>query len=77
MQDLPLMADPSPNISFGDYIDCLRDQVTTLLTYQKFTKGMDPKILRLKAGLNHPDPFVVFEASMAATECMNNKDLFH
>jgi len=63
--------------TFGDYIASLREQLTALVAYQGHTTGVDPRVLHVQAGLNHADPFIVFEASLAATELMRNKNLFH
>lgn len=62
---------------FEDYIEYLRENVSTLVEYREMTGTVDPNVLQIKEDLFNEDPFVVFSASIAATILLADKSIYH
>ena len=63
--------------NFGDYIQFLRDNFSNLITYKHLAHGFSEDLERVNTDLFDDDPFVVYDASIAATAEFANSKLYH
>jgi hypothetical protein len=63
--------------TFGEYIDFLRDNVLNLVQYREKTGTLRPELVRVKDNLFDADPFVVYNASLAATAALADQTIYH
>lgn len=64
-------------MSFNDYLDFLKDSVTSLATYWDVIGHQHPYIEDIQKGLSHDDPFVLYKASIAATLLLEDQKIYH
>ncbi|MEI8296369.1 MAG: hypothetical protein WCG04_07640 [Alphaproteobacteria bacterium] len=63
--------------TFNDYLAFLRESLGLLSSYWQIIGHEDPHIHQICRGLEHPDPFVMYHASIAATVLLNDKSIYH
>lgn len=65
------------NYRFEDYIKFLRENFVNLVEYRERTGTLDPSVLKIKEDLFDDDPFIVFNATLAATIVLSDKSIYH
>jgi len=65
------------NYRFEDYIKFLRENFVNLVEYRERTGTLDASVLRIKEDLFDEDPFIVFNATLAATVVLSDKSIYH
>jgi hypothetical protein len=63
--------------TFNDYLVFLRENMGMLSAYWQAIGNPDPYIAHISKALEHPDPFVIYHASIAATALLNDKVIYH
>ncbi len=62
---------------FEEYIQYLRENIANLAEYRERTGTIDLGVLHVKEALSNEDPFVVFNASLAATAVLADRSIYH
>jgi hypothetical protein len=62
---------------FEDYIQYLRENLANLVQYRERTGTLEPTVLQVKEALFNDDPFIVFNASLAATAVLADRSIYH
>ncbi len=62
---------------FEEYIEYLRENIANLVEYRQRTGTVDLGVLHVKEALSDEDPFVVFNASLAATAVLADRTIYH
>lgn len=65
------------NNNFGDYLGELKESLQLLALYWDQIGYDSPHLDSIQHGLTHPDPFVVYNASIAATLLLNDESIYH
>ncbi len=65
------------NYRFEEYIEYLRENLINLVEYKELTGTLEPNVVQIKEALFNDDPFVVFNASLAATVVLADKSIYH
>ncbi|MBP6104323.1 MAG: hypothetical protein KBD23_02010 [Gammaproteobacteria bacterium] len=67
------------NIDYGfeEYIGYLRENIANLAEYRERTGTVDLSVLHVQEALSNEDPFVVFNASLAATAVLADRSIYH
>jgi hypothetical protein len=65
------------NTSFATYIAFLRENISNLVDYKRSLGCLEPQLSQMKQDLFNADPFVVYNASLAATGEFADKALYH
>jgi hypothetical protein len=63
--------------NFDEYIDFLRENFNNVIEYRERTGTLEPSILQIGDDLFDKDPFVVFNASIAAAHVFHDQTLYH
>ena len=73
-----IMHAKQPSKSFQDYLDFLRTSLDCILRYRRSTGKLPCKRLRgVIKNLHDADPFVVFRASMKASQILADPNIYH
>ncbi len=62
---------------FEDYIRYLKENMANLVEYRERTGTLEPTVLQVREALFHEDPFIVFNASLAATAVLADQSIYH
>jgi len=62
---------------FEEYIKYLRENFVNLVEYRERTGTLESNVMHIKEALFNDDPFVVFNASLAATVVLADKSIYH
>ena len=65
------------NKNFDEYISFLRENILNLVEYKQCTGNLESNLIQVKDDLFNEDPFIVFNASLAATVAFSDKTLYH
>jgi len=66
------------NLTFKDYIDVVRENIDVLGVYHEcLGRGIHPYITQISIALRDLDPFIVFEATIAASFLLSDKAIYH
>ena len=63
--------------NFNEYIDFLRNNFNNVIEYKERTGTLEPGVLQIGDDLFDEDPFVVFNASIAAAAVLYDRTLYH
>ena len=63
--------------TFNDYILYLRESLENLSEYWDKIGHRDPYIQDIRKALKHADPFVLYNASIAATLILQDSSIYH
>ncbi|HEV2524575.1 MAG TPA: hypothetical protein PK583_06090 [Gammaproteobacteria bacterium] len=62
---------------FDEYIQYLRESFVNLVEYRERTGTLEANVVQIKEALFNEDPFIVFNASVAATVVLSDKFIYH
>jgi hypothetical protein len=63
--------------NFNEYIDFLRNNFNNVIEYKERTGTLEPGVLQIGDDLFDEDPFIVFNASIAAAAVLYDRTLYH
>lgn len=63
--------------NFSEYIDFLRKNFNNVIEYKERTGTLESGVLKIWDGLFDEDPFIVFNASIAAAAVLGDGALYH
>lgn len=63
--------------NFDEYIDFLRKNFNNVIEYKERTGTLEPGVVQIGDDLFDEDPFVVFNASIAAAAVLHDSALYH
>jgi trehalose-6-phosphatase len=63
--------------NFSEYIDFLRKNFNNVIEYRERTGTLEPSVIQIGDDLFDEDPFVVFNASIAAAAVLYDRTLYH
>ncbi len=63
--------------SFNEYIDFLRKNFNNVIEYKERTGTWEASVVQIGDDLFDEDPFVVFNASIAAAAVLYDRTLYH
>lgn len=65
------------NPSFNEYLSQLRESLDCLAIYWEHIGYECPHIDHIASGLKNADPFVLYNASIAATLLLSDESIYH